>query len=82
MFKGRSANTPEDLEKGNWVVLAKIPDATPKVSIADIFKAKNAPMGKLFELEVTLKGIIKADTIVSPKVKSFGVTYQCTPIAN
>jgi hypothetical protein len=80
-FKGRSGNTEDELEAAEWIVLAKIPNDTPPVDLAKIFKSKNALLGQLLEVEVWLKGEVKGDVLVSPKVKSFGVTYHCPPIA-
>jgi sugar lactone lactonase YvrE len=80
-FKGRSGSTVAELEAAEWIVLGKIPADVPPVDLTKIFKSKNAPLGKLLEVEVWLKGEVKGDVLVSPKVKSFGVTYHCPPIA-
>lgn len=82
VFRARTADMQAALANAKWVQLAKLPLSKPPVDIPPLFLGQNIVPGKLLELEVELVGTISGDTLVSPKVKSFGVTHSCPPVAN
>jgi hypothetical protein len=79
MFRGRTAATQAGLSAAKWITLAVIPTATPPVDVDTKFKAAGIKPEKFVELEVWLSVTADDQTLVTPKVKSFGVTYSCPP---
>jgi len=79
MFRARTADTEAGLDTAKWVTMAVIPTAVPPVNLDTKFKAAGVVPGKFVDVEVWLSVTQNDQSLVSPKVKSFGVTHSCPP---
>ena len=79
IFRARTAATEAALDAAKWVTMAVIPTAVPPVNLDTKFKAAGVVPAKFLDVEVWLSVAQSTQSLVTPKVKSFGVTHSCPP---
>jgi len=88
VFLARTADTIADLEDAEWFNLAAIPGRESPLGIEDFIKGANQAPGRYLEIDVRLfttevgsesnDGCTSVPAI-TPRVKRFGVSFECEP---
>ncbi len=79
MFRVRTAATEAALDAAKWLTVAVIPTAVPPVDLDAKLKAAGINPEKFLDVEVWLSVSQSTQSLVTPKVSSFGVTHSCPP---
>jgi len=79
MFRVRTAATEAALDAAKWVTVAVIPTAVPPVDLDAKLKGAGINPEKFLDVEVWLSVSQSTQSLVTPKVTSFGVTHSCPP---
>lgn len=83
MFRVRSADTHGGLASAKWVTVATIPADVSPADLGPKMSQQGATMGRYMEVEVWLSvGKVDPTGLLTPKVKSFGLTHGCPPSVN
>ena len=79
LFRVRTAATDAALASAKWVTAAMVPSAVPPVDLDAKFKAAGVKPDKFLDVEVWLSVSVNDQSLITPKVKNFGVTFSCPP---
>lgn len=83
VFRVRSADTIAGLDTSNWASVATIPDDESPMPLGPKMVMQGVQMRRYLQVEVWLSvGTVDPTGLLTPKVKSFGVTYGCPPTVN
>jgi hypothetical protein len=79
MFRVRTAATTDALANAKWVTAAVIPTAVPPIDLEAKFASQGVTADKYLDVEVWLSVNAADQSLVTPKVRSFGVQFSCPP---
>ena len=77
-FRIRTAASVAELAAATWLMAATVPPDTSPIAIAPVLAAGGVTAGTFLEVEVELAAERTSTTeVVTPKVRSFGVSSRC-----
>ncbi len=77
----RTADTREDLDSADWVLLGTAPPSTSPLDVATALMDAGVTPGRFLMLEVQLAAERSSSTeVITPRVRSMDATHECPPI--